>query len=95
MEKQGSILIVDDNRSVLVAAKMLLENYFESVITTSIPDRIRSILQENEIGVILLDMNFKAGINNGNEGLFWLGSRNIIPPCRSYFLPLMRILSWP
>lgn len=72
MKKQGSILIVDDNRSVLVAAKMLLENYFESVITTSIPDRIRSILQENEIGVILLDMNFKAGINNGNEGLFWL-----------------------
>ena len=72
MEKQGSILIVDDNRSVLVAAKMLLENYFESVFTTSIPDRIRSILQENEIGVILLDMNFKAGINNGNEGLFWL-----------------------
>ena len=72
MEKQGSILIVDDNRSVLVAAKMLLENYFESVITTSIPDRIRSILQENEIGVILLDMNFRAGINNGNEGLFWL-----------------------
>lgn len=72
MEKQGSILIVDDNRSVLVAAKMLLENYFESVITTSIPDRIRSILQENEVGVILLDMNFKAGINNGNEGLFWL-----------------------
>ena len=65
-------MIVDDNRSVLVAAKMLLENYFESVITTSIPDRIRSILQENEIGVILLDMNFKAGINNGNEGLFWL-----------------------
>lgn len=72
MKKQGSILIVDDNRSVLVAAKMLLENYFESVITTSIPDRIRSILQENEIGVILLDMNFKSGINNGNEGLFWL-----------------------
>ena len=65
-------MIVDDNRSVLVAAKMVLENYFESVITTSIPDRIRSILQENEIGVILLDMNFKAGINNGNEGLFWL-----------------------
>ena len=72
MKKQGSILIVDDNRSVLVAAKMLLVNYFESVITTSIPDRTRSILQENEIGVILLDMNFKAGINNGNEGLFWL-----------------------
>lgn len=72
MEKQGSILIVDDNRSVLVAAKMLLENYFESVVTTSVPDRIRAILQENEIGVILLDMNFKAGINNGNEGLFWL-----------------------
>ena len=86
MEKQGSILIVDDNRSVLVAAKMLLENYFESVITTSIPDRIRSILQENEIGVILLDMNFKAGINNGNEGLFWLAEIKKYHPTRPVVL---------
>ena len=86
MKKQGSILIVDDNRSVLVAAKMLLENYFESVITTSIPDRIRSILQENEIGVILLDMNFKAGINNGNEGLFWLAEIKKYHPTRPVVL---------
>lgn len=51
---------------------MLLENYFKSVFPTTSPDRILSILHENSVDIILLDMNFKAGINNGNEGLFWL-----------------------
>ena len=74
MEKHGVVLIVDDNRNVLVAAKMLLENYFESVLTTTVPDRIRTFLDERPVDVVLLDMNFKAGINNGNEGLYWLAS---------------------
>jgi DNA-binding NtrC family response regulator len=29
-------------------------------------------LRKNTIDVILLDMNFSAGINSGNEGLYWL-----------------------
>ncbi len=80
MEKHGVVLIVDDNRNVLVAAKMLLENYFESVLTTTVPDRIRTFLDERPVDVVLLDMNFKAGINNGNEGLYWLASIKRVRP---------------
>ena len=51
---------------------MLLENHFEKVLTLSSPNRIKNTLHDELVDVVLLDMNFSAGINNGNEGLFWL-----------------------
>lgn len=72
MSKQGSILIVDDNKAILTAMKMLLENDFKKIIAISSPEQINNILQKEKPDVILLDMNFKSGVNNGNEGLFWL-----------------------
>ncbi|MDD2436408.1 MAG: response regulator, partial [Massilibacteroides sp.] len=72
MAKQGTILVVDDNKAILSAMRMLLENVFENIIAISSPEQIRTILQKTTPDVILLDMNFKAGVNNGNEGLFWL-----------------------
>ena len=70
--KQGTILVVDDNKSILAAVRMLLENHFEKVFTLSSPNRIKNTLHDELVDVVLLDMNFSAGINNGNEGLFWL-----------------------
>ena len=67
-----SILVVDDNKSILAAVRMLLENHFEKVFTLSSPNRIKNTLHDELVDVVLLDMNFSAGINNGNEGLFWL-----------------------
>lgn len=69
---KGKVLIVDDNKSALSALKMLLQSKFELVITIASPNLIASELQKNDFDVILLDMNFSAGINTGNEGLFWL-----------------------
>ena len=69
---KGKILIIDDNKSVLTALEMLLQNEFEEVITLKNPNNLISTIQQNNIDVILLDMNFKAGINTGNEGLYWL-----------------------
>ena len=51
---------------------MLLGTYFEKVITISTPNKIKATLHDENIDVVLLDMNFSAGINTGNEGLFWL-----------------------
>lgn len=51
---------------------MLLGTIFEKVITISTPNKINTTLQEEKVDIVLLDMNFSAGINNGNEGLFWL-----------------------
>ena len=69
---KGRILIVDDNKSVLTALEMLLQSEFKEVYTLNNPGNLISSIQQNQIDVILLDMNFKAGINTGNEGLHWL-----------------------
>jgi len=72
MSKSGSVLIVDDNEEFLIALKLMLAPHFDEVKTESRPDTILSHLQKHAFDLILLDMNFKAGINTGNEGLFWM-----------------------
>jgi DNA-binding NtrC family response regulator len=69
---KGKILILDDNKSVLTALEMLLQIEFESVFTLSNPVTLLSQIKQHNIDIVLLDMNFRAGINNGNEGIFWL-----------------------
>lgn len=68
----GTIIIVDDNKGVLTAVQLLLKNHFSKVITLSSPVNLSTVLREENPEVVLLDMNFTSGINNGNEGLFWL-----------------------
>ncbi|HKK41363.1 MAG TPA: sigma-54 dependent transcriptional regulator [Bacteroidales bacterium] len=70
--KNNNLLIVDDNRAILNSLRLLLKPYFATVRTISNPAQLYSELEKNDTDVILLDMNFKAGINTGNEGLFWL-----------------------
>lgn len=79
MEK-GTILIVDDNKGVLASLELLLETEFSEIKTAANPNQIISILNTSPIDVIILDMNFKAGINNGNEGLYWLKRIREIAP---------------
>ena len=76
MSKKGKLLIVDDNTNILSAVKMLTENYFEKVTTLDSPKSLVSTIQTESPDVILLDMNFHAGINTGNEGIFWLNEVN-------------------
>ena len=68
---KGKLLIVDDNKSVLTSLKLLLSDYFD-VSTLLSPALLMSFLREEPVDVILLDMNFTAGINTGNEGFYWL-----------------------
>ena len=72
MKKQGTLLIVDDNRNILTTVKMLLEPIFAKIITIANPNSIPAKLREEQPDVVLLDMNFSSGINSGNEGLYWL-----------------------
>ena len=71
-KKTGTILVVDDNKPVLGALQMLLGLHFQQVLTLPGPVRLMSVLESESIDVVLLDMNFEAGVNTGNEGLFWL-----------------------
>lgn len=70
--KEGKLLIVDDNQSALSALMLFLQFEFQTVETLANPSQIPSLLQSQTFDVVLLDMNFSAGVNTGNEGLFWL-----------------------
>ena len=41
-------------------------------LTLTDPNRINETLRKNDVDIVMLDMNFKSGIHNGNEGLFWM-----------------------
>ena len=68
----ANILVIDDNRSILVALKLLLSGKFDIVTTLSSPKTLLSVMREHDYDVVLLDMNFNDKTNTGNEGLFWL-----------------------
>ncbi len=70
---KGNILIVDDNKSILSALEILLTPEFQTVTTLSDPSQIPTELRKKDYNLAILDMNFKAGINTGNEGIYWLG----------------------
>ena len=68
----GNILIIDDDRDVLETARMFLKQEFTKVHIEESPENIPTLLKSDGYDVILLDMNFKKGVNDGEEGLYWL-----------------------
>lgn len=71
-KKETTILIVDDDEDILFSAKVWLKKFFSDVITIESPKKILSAINENNVDIILLDMNFKRGFEDGKEGLYWL-----------------------
>ncbi|HEY5469565.1 MAG TPA: sigma-54 dependent transcriptional regulator [Bacteroidales bacterium] len=69
---KGTLLIVDENKSILNSLEQIMQNEIAKVITINDPNRINEVLRTNDIDLVMLDMNFKSGIHNGNEGLFWM-----------------------
>ncbi len=69
----GRILVVDDNRAILSALRLLLPSYFAEVTLLSSPNDLMHSIESKRPEVVLLDMNFTAKVTTGNEGLFWLG----------------------
>lgn len=72
MKKGPRILIVDDNPELLEGLKLYLSPHVGEVVTLRNPNHIPATLQQGNFDLVLLDMNFSAGVNNGNEGLYWM-----------------------
>lgn len=68
----GRVLVVDDNLGVRRTLKVVLSPYFEDLKIIGNPSELPSALFDFKPNVVLLDMNFNATINSGNEGLFYL-----------------------
>ena len=79
-KKEGHILVVDDNKELLIALKLYLQPYFKKIVTEHNPNRMKEYLQKESFDIVMLDMNFTAGINNGNEGLYWMREVHAFEP---------------
>ncbi|SEB47937.1 DNA-binding transcriptional response regulator, NtrC family, contains REC, AAA-type ATPase, and a Fis-type DNA-binding domains [Tenacibaculum sp. MAR_2009_124] len=71
-KKEASILIVDDDDDILFSARISLKKYFTEIITSNNPKKIGNHLSNSTIDVVLLDMNYRVGFEDGKEGLYWL-----------------------
>ena len=72
MANYRTILVVDDNPAILTAVRICLAGEFDKVLTLVSPDTLLTVLAQEEVDVILLDMNFTQGGNSGQDGLLWL-----------------------
>jgi DNA-binding NtrC family response regulator len=78
--QKGNILVVDDNKSILSTLEIMLSPVFQSITTISNPNLIPAEIRKKNFNLVVLDMNFQAGVNTGNEGIFWLEKIKEINP---------------
>jgi len=68
----AGILIVDDDLDILVSARIFLKQHFQQVNICQDPKELHGIVTQGETDIIMLDMNYRKGTNDGKEGLYWL-----------------------
>ena len=68
----AKILVIDDDKDILLSSKMVLKKEFSDIKTISDPEDIIPFVERIIFDVILLDMNFATGATSGKEGLKWL-----------------------
>lgn len=76
----ASILVIDDQEDILFASKMLLKKHFENIYTLNNPKNVVELLSQNNIDVVLLDMNYRIGFEDGREGLYLLKEIKTLSP---------------
>ncbi|HQU73789.1 MAG TPA: sigma-54 dependent transcriptional regulator, partial [Calditrichia bacterium] len=76
----ANILIVDDDRDVLLAARMLLKQHYQNVRVEADPAQIPGLMATRFYDAILLDMNFTGPGDEGEEGFYWLEEIRRINP---------------
>ena len=83
---KASILVIDDDVDVLTAVRLMLKTEVEQVITEKNPENIPSLISSRTFDLVLLDMNFNASVNTGNEGLYWLKQIKALKPATSVIM---------
>jgi len=69
---RGTLLVIDEDPDGLTAISATVKKEFEKVITLRNPNAIPETLRKNEVDTVILNMNYRAGTHNGNEGLYWM-----------------------
>lgn len=79
-KKEAHILIVDDEEDILFSARVWLKKFFTEVSCLSHPTKILKFLTEHQIDAVVLDMNFRKGFENGQDGLYWMNEIKTLEP---------------
>jgi DNA-binding NtrC family response regulator len=74
------ILIVDDDKDILLAARLFLKQHVKVVHTEENPENIPNLLNSENYDMVLLDMNFAPDATSGKEGFYWLNKILEIDP---------------
>ncbi len=75
-KETAHILIIDDDPDVLLTGEIVLKQRFSKVSCIDHPKKADEILKSDEVEVLLLDMNYSPGANDGKEGLEWISKLN-------------------
>ena len=71
-DKSGKILVIDDDKDILLTTRVVLKKDFMIIETETDPEKVMPLIIKGEFDVILLDMNFRTGATSGKEGIEWL-----------------------
>jgi len=66
---QANILVIDDDPAVLTTARLFLKQKFTYVHTISDVNSIDDVMSTTDFDVVLLDMNYTKGVDDGAAGL--------------------------
>ena len=69
-----TILVVDDKADVRLSLRFLLSNHKYHVLEASGINEARTVLDQEQVDLVLLDMNYQLDTTSGDEGLSFLKS---------------------
>jgi DNA-binding NtrC family response regulator len=84
------VLIVDDQPAVIEALQLLFELQGFSTLAASDPSRVLELIQTEDVGVVIQDMNFSQSETSGREGIeLFRAIRKLDPD-----MPVLLMTAW-
>src|SRR5947207_8101114 len=84
------ILIADDQVDVLAALRLLLKGEDYDIVTTSSPAGVLKVAESQDLGRVLIDLNYARDTTSGSEGVDLLTRIQTIDPT----LPVVVMTAW-
>src|SRR5215469_16130871 len=83
LHKMPKILIADDQADVIAALRLLLKGEHYEIQTTSSPKGVLSAIDQQDLDVVLMDLNYARDTTSGSEGLDLLNKIHAADPTLS------------